>query len=139
MTLNEAIRKGCRMREPIHGEWIAEDGRCCAVGSILVGGGVTQGPITKTHVEEFLTEEFPEMMRPHSIRCQKTAPCHFGMTFYGTSPDGSFHMRAPLYCVMSHLFELHNWSREALAEWADPHPELHIPMPRLEETPAVHA
>jgi len=38
-----------------------------------------------------------------------------------------------LRVLMVHLNNVHKWSREAIAEFADPRPELHVAMPKEEE------
>jgi len=115
MRLNEAIRAGIKLLpKQAFGTWInpiiKDSG--CVLAAVHTGlCGKLNGPITFTVMEETLPE-----LKSANIMCPAC-----GATGY-------------LAGIMIHLNDIHTWTREAIAEWADPRPELHVAMPSLTET-----
>ena len=126
MTLNEAIREGGKkFPRQVVAVFSDGDGGACVNGALawsLLGDAfglcadLTFAAVRKTH---------PEV--EHSCACP--APGCFGV------PARYGYESAPLLRVMAHLNNDHGWSREAIAEWADPRPDLHVAMPSLVNAP----
>lgn len=133
MTLNEAIRKGCQSH-PKQVYYVLHDpekgnDNACILGAAIFGVADTL-PSKATRDVNMLKTLFPELVEPAGcpFRCKTWAHCN----------DGE--MRRTdikiLRDVLAHLNNDHKWSREAIAEWVEPHPELHLSTPTAE---VVHA
>ena len=126
LSLNEAIRIGCQLRGECRDVFINEDGDCCAIGAAYVGSIDRNATLSDTFMytnwKNSLVSLFPELDKPVTLICK-------------CSHDGG---TRKMINIISHLHLTHKWSREAIAEWADPHPELHIPMPKMEGAPKEH-
>ena len=122
LGLNEAIRRGCRMRpqqafrQLFHGR----DG-ACVVGAAVIGGRGYDA-----------TEEDKSLEPPQFASLVSDLPVNVSCPHPGCS------ISAWTGEIMRLLNNDHRWSREAIAEWADPQPELHVQMPKVEaETKVV--
>ena len=131
MTLNEAIREGAKHRP--NGRNYISFGRCCVLGAAYVGlsghGNVPYGMQFLSEPLDKLVLAFPELLLPAESPCfckvrTTTASITFGK------------LRHTMLEVMEHLHQSHDWSREAIAEFVDPHPDLHLPMPSLVNAPS---
>lgn len=130
MTINEAIRIGCRQypRQAFGAFGEGSDGAC-------VNGALSFG----LHGNRFsLRMESLGRLAPSG---SQGVVCPLCRTSQVKTTDGREYgyTACRVFAIMAHLNNDHRWTREAIAEWVDPHPELHIPMPRLMETPVVHA
>ena len=115
MTLNEAIRTGCRLLVEYRDGCIVEGKGGCVLGAAYVGltGYVPHGFKLMAEVMPELGSAFPELYELVAIPTLSSARIH------------------PLHGAISYLHHREHWTREAIAEWADPHPELHEPMPTV--------
>ena len=118
MTLYEAIRKGSRLfPTQAFGTYKSSGGRRCALGAAAEASGVFLLPFGIGAWN--LQRPFPELeeltMCPH---CGK---------------------RMQIITAIHHLNDYAKWSREAIAEWVDPHPELHEPVSQLAVQQLVEA
>lgn len=125
MTLNEAIREGCRKAPTQLYYEFTNSGGACVLGAYWIGSSSGAGaywpsgffsmPLTKE------AEELPAM-------CPVVGCNGYEKVVAGIADT--------CLAVMRHLNNEHRWTREAIAEWADPHPELHLPMPSLVNAPS---
>ena len=122
MTLNEAIREGCRVLPQQ-----TEDEGACVLRAAAQGADVRSKSIICPNELPYteLVVRFPQL--------SDTATCPVGRIPGTHTPCIHLHK---VYQIMYHLNDTHSWSREAIAEWADPHPELHLPMPSLVNAPS---
>ena len=135
MTINEMIRKGCGMsyHKTDRTEYYTstdQDGKlgACVLGALWLGASAG-----KPYSEAAVYEETIMLMGKAGL----------GNVATGSWPCPQFTC-GDQYCLTSlciHLNDDHEWSREAIAEWLDPHPELHISMPtgQPSQTEPVHA
>jgi len=116
MTLNEAIRKGIRLYpiQEFQGDDNDDGKGACVLGALAAGMGYPKQNWVQASREMGLREQNKWTQCP-------TSHCT-GMRFEDT-----------LHAMAYHLNDYHKWSREAIAEWLDPHPELHQPMPKESE------
>ena len=119
MTLNEAIRRGClKFPKQAFNKFHGDDGlSACVIAAVYVGD----------NERRYTDREF------HQSAYCPVGPCESftdGLLVRSSSPD-------TVMRVMVHLNNDHRWSREAIAEWADPQPDLHVPMPTVKAPEAV--
>ena len=117
MTLNEAIREGCRLYpRQAFGSLGGEDGiGRCVIGAIKEGVHT----LSACYLGDY-GKMFPEIERM-GLPCPE---CHITSNYY----NDRF---STLWWLLVHLNDTHHWSREAIAEWADPRPDLHVAMPQV--------
>ena len=115
MTLNEAIRTGCHLLVECRDGCIVAQKGGCVLGAAYVGllGYVPHGNMLMCDVMPELGRAFPELYELVAIPTLSSARIH------------------SLHSAISYLHYMEHWTREAIAEWADPHPELHEPMPTV--------
>ena len=140
MQLNEAIRSGCAQSKG-QARYVYQDmeGNHCVMGALLLGIGKLHAPgmLSNPFVE---CEVFPELQQAWTV-CRDC-----GIEWQDARGLGSLQswtgvstIRRTVRNMMVHLNNDHGWTREALAEWADPHPELHIAMPQVQPQEALVA
>jgi len=110
MGFNEAVREGIR-RYPrqAFGEFQHGDA-ACLLGTV----GVPEQ--TQGRIVDYLSQHFADIPWMLVMAC----------------PHQDCLSRVPRYLfgVCAHLNDHHHWTREAIVEWVDPRPELHLAMPR---------
>jgi len=133
LQLNEAIRKGVvSLPRQAFGSLVSENGKeGCVLGALYLGSGcLTHEELTiglssgsrqiaiGTRITDYLkTVDLMEEEVTCPVRtCSRTT-------------GGPIKVSN----MLVHLNDTHYWSREAIAEWADPRPELHVAMPTPEE------
>lgn len=123
MTLNEAIRRGCRKHPMQNYEVYVKGETACVLGAAFVGSDTWRQMLCRE--KELLAEQFPLLLEsyPCPLKCATTTYTH------DLYPENDFY--GTLLHTMSHLNDDHRWTREAIAEFVDPYPELHLPMPKL--------
>ena len=129
MEINEAMRQGLKIiKKPDRGSW-----SCFAIGTIIaVGQGQQIGIGLSSVLYDQSVPQLKERMRDAWMPQVCSAECWAGsIEFFHAMVNGVAFNKIPLFWFLSHLFEGHKWSCEAIAEWADPRPELHIGMPCL--------
>ena len=119
MRLSEAIRAGAKMSPKIMGKFSTPAGTC-ALGAAGESCGIIKHGENISSFFNFLgglTPLFPivDTTVDHPL-------------------DG--HRFKVADCIWD-LNDNAEWSREAIAEWADPHPELHVAMPTQQEAVRV--
>ena len=116
--INEAIREGCKNTVQIFNRLKDDHGGCCVIGALYRGLLRPNGLDNPwDHHKEW------------GFLCQATnAPC--GCT-YGNIGNGFQGPIRTIIDVMVHLNNAHQWTREAIAEWVDPRPDLHVRLPGL--------
>jgi len=115
MGFNEAMRAGIKMLpKQVTGSYVLRDKKSgCAIGTAVSGSKGSIDCFYNAMVQAVIFKTFPEMKSLSLISC----------------PESSCGAEAPLEAAIIHLNDFHEWSREAIAEWADPRPELHVSMP----------
>jgi len=118
MRFNDAVRAGCKLLpNGVHGDFITYDGKSgCVMGAAIVGAVGVDKLNNHTHHERELFSELIVLARC-PVKIEEEYKCSF---YSGRSTRD----------VAVHLNNDHGWSREAIAEWVDPRPELHTPMPK---------
>ena len=114
MTLNEAIREGCRVfpKQAFGSYNDGRDGRC-ALGAAGEAVGLKASFMGRFMGQCLpgITTVFPELKK------ETTCP-HCNQLKW-------------VIRAIQHLNDHSKWSREAIAEWADPRPDLHVAMPQV--------
>jgi len=118
MRLNDAIMKGCQIAPiKISDRWHdSNNNEACTLGAAILGirskEENSKWMLINTRI---ILKEFPELRSKH-----------FGC------PEPACNLRALLFdnfvSLISHLTAHRGWSREAIANWLDPRPELHVGM-----------
>ena len=127
MTLNEAIREGCKkFPKQAFGQFADDDGGACVNGALGVATWGSPFAFLDDIDLRRAIQRYPEI----AVSCAcPVVGCE------GVPLRCGYH-EAPVLRVAAHLNNDHHWSRESIAEWADPHPELHLPMPSLVNAPS---
>jgi len=127
VKLNEAIRAGCKLRpKQTYSRLFKDKDGGCVIGAVMIGTGVADfgsNPANTTHISEI---NYDQLKAKIPILQEITVPIcpHPGCKLERIGYN--------LWNTMVHLNNNHKWTREAIAEWADPRPELHIGLKQLE-------
>lgn len=114
MRFNTAMREGIKtLRTQTVGQWFGGDSDGCALATAIVGTGV-QADQVESH--QLYAEQ---MLVNCGLELGKAVAC----------PHPKCEAESNWINIIMHLNDQHKWSREAIAEWVDPWPELHQPMP----------
>ena len=125
LRLNEVIRRGCALApKQVYYVPTDGDGTACIVGAAWLGAELPQRIAAEGFKAGALLVMFPELNKP----CRCPLDC---VEYVTASANGLVrNLITTLYNTMVHLNNDHRWSREAIAEWADPRPELHLSIPQ---------
>ena len=106
MRLCDAIRKGCEVTRAIKGHYLDDGCGACAVGSIAVALGLAR--IGQGYIGSSASKTISDMF-PFIKKCPVCHSNEFGYSkHYGLASN-----------VISHIYESHNWTREAIADWIE--------------------
>ena len=129
MTFNEAVREGCRLlpNQEFRKFFSIDNKGACVIGSAFEAIMKSHGGQTCCKYENYasfsiseksfltLIYHFPE------LELKSKCPIRKCQSLESTRTENM-----NIFYVCHHLNDYHRWSREAIAEWVDPHPELHI-------------
>ena len=103
-SFSEAIREGAKLRPQQARNRLFEHGATCAAGAGLEAMGLTDADcVHGFHFGKFLIAAYPYLGR-ESV-CPQRCPDYVG--------DGS------VLSVVTHLNDMHRWTREAIADWLE--------------------
>lgn len=128
MNINEAIRAGCCiLTRQVDGDFDDGQGGGCVLGAAFLGAlGTTQG----TFAASFMARAGAALP---DLKLRVSCP-QCGIARPSWCSDSNPYLEAGWFAapILVHLNNDHQWTREAIAEWLDPHPELHVSTAELE-------
>lgn len=117
MKISEAMRRGAKMGPQVFEVYGDGDGGTCALGAVLLGGGIAISEnlyscMLHNDFKELMVKVFPKLVETHSC---PVPTCRGVNPIYG---------RPYLSNTIIHLNEEHKWTRERIAGWIEAHVEV---------------
>jgi hypothetical protein len=111
-SFSEAMREGAKLKPAVRG-WTYVNGATCAIGAGLDALGILQTDHAQTDPanESFATLE---STYPYLYEGEVSCPGESCHSFRWTRLGGE-----RLYSTIIHLFDEHEWTREAIADWLE--------------------
>lgn len=110
MRLCDAIRDGSKKTKPIYRKYIDFECGACAVGAAAIGLGLSKvgNGFIGSDTSKLISDMFP-FLKVCPVCKIKVSAFHFGTAnYYGDSSN-----------IISHIYESHLWTREAIADWIE--------------------